>query len=65
VHQHATSGNKTFTGKYHINRLVHVEVFCEPKAAIEREKQIKRWKREKKIALVDSVNPAWKTIDVT
>jgi putative endonuclease len=62
--QHATANGGAFTSKYHVNRIVHVEVFEEPVAAIEREKQIKGWRREKKIVLVDRSNPKWRTIEL-
>ncbi len=58
--QHQASDDSTFTGKYNIRRLVHVEVADSPMDAIEREKQIKRWGRAKKIALIESLNPEWR-----
>ena len=54
--------NKTFAGfsaKYECNRLVWYEPFGLMVAAIPREKQIKRWNRAKKLALIDAMNPAW------
>jgi putative endonuclease len=51
-----------FTSKYNINRLVYFEVFGDVRTAIEREKQIKSWLREKKIALIEGVNPTWKDL---
>ncbi len=51
-----------FTSKYHIDRLVHFEVFGDVRAAIQREKQIKGWLRAKKVALIVSHNPAWKDL---
>ena len=51
--------SKGFTTKYKIERLVYFEKFGEVVYAIAREKQLKRWRREKKIALVKSTNPAW------
>jgi putative endonuclease len=50
---------KGFTAKYKIERLVYFEVFGEITNAIEREKQLKSWRREKKISLIKSINPAW------
>ena len=46
-----------FTKRYHVHKLVYFEEFSEMNDAIAREKQIKGWKREKKDALIDSVNP--------
>ncbi|MFZ0708142.1 MAG: GIY-YIG nuclease family protein [Candidatus Korobacteraceae bacterium] len=46
-----------FTARYRVERLVHVEVFGEVTAAIAREKELKAWRREKKIALIRAINP--------
>ena len=51
-----------FTSLYNINRLVHYEVFGDIRAAIAREKQIKGWRRTKKIALIESSNRDWKDL---
>ena len=48
-----------FTKHYKIHRLVYVESFSDVRYAITREKQIKSWRREKKIALIKERNPAW------
>ena len=48
-----------FTAKYKIERLVYFEAYGEISEAIAREKQLKSWRREKKIALIKSSNPAW------
>jgi len=48
-----------FTAKYKVNRLVYFEQYDDIGAAIAREKQLKNWRREKKIALVRSTNPGW------
>lgn len=48
-----------FTQRYNITRLVYLEEFNGPLAAIAREKQLKRWSRAKKIALIESMNPEW------
>src|SRR5579864_9152471 len=48
-----------FTDRYKIHRLVYVESFSDVQYAIRREKQIKSWRREKKIALIKQTNPAW------
>ncbi len=57
--QHKTHICKGFTDKYNINRLVYVETFSDPLSAITREKQIKKWNRNKKIDLIESINPDW------
>ena len=48
-----------FTARYNVHKLVYFETTSDVKAAIEREKQLKSWKRQRKNELVDSVNPAW------
>ena len=53
------SGECEFTTRYRINRLVYFEVTGNVRSAIEREKQIKSWRRAKKLALISAVNPGW------
>jgi len=48
-----------FTTQYHIHRLVHFEQHDDPAHAIAREKEIKGWRREKKVALIERSNPTW------
>ena len=48
-----------FTDSYNVTRLVYFESFDDIRNAIDREKQIKRWRREKKVALVSRFNPSW------
>jgi putative endonuclease len=48
-----------FTRKYGVERLVHVEQTCDVLAAIRREKEIKGWRRSKKVALIEKSNPRW------
>jgi putative endonuclease len=48
-----------FTSKYNLKRLVYFEETVDVNAAIAREKQIKGWLRKKKVALIESQNPAW------
>src|SRR3989442_650578 len=48
-----------FTARYGITRLVHVEEFTDPKQAISREKQLKGWRRSKKLRLIERLNPDW------
>ena len=50
---------ESFTRRYRIARLVYFEVTSNPSAAIAREKQIKGYRRSKKTALVERMNPAW------
>ena len=48
-----------FTSKYNITQLAYYEAHPTAASAIEREKQLKGWKREKKIALIERLNPRW------
>ena len=48
-----------FTSRYRIERLVFFETWGHIRDAIHREKQIKGWRRSKKVALIESKNPTW------
>ena len=51
-----------FTSKYHVTRLVYFEPFNDVRDAIAREKQLKRWRRDKKIVLIEGTNPNWRDL---
>ena len=51
-----------FTKEYAVRRLVYFENYDDVRNAIHREKQLKGWRREKKIALIERMNPAWKDL---
>ena len=51
-----------FTRKYKLKKLVYGEEYSDPREAIAREKQIKSWRREKKITLIESQNPKWRDL---
>lgn len=51
-----------FTEKYNVGRLVYYEVTPDVNSAISREKQIKAFRREKKLALIQQMNPSWKDL---
>jgi putative endonuclease len=54
----ANKGNsKTFTGRYNACYLLYFEVFNNPTEGIAREKEIKGWRRDKKIGLIQTTNP--------
>jgi putative endonuclease len=59
VQQHKDKTHPGFTSKYNINKLVYYEECPDAYTAIEREKQIKGWIRNKKIVLIESENPNW------
>jgi putative endonuclease len=57
--EHAeNNGNpKTFAGKYYCHNLVYYEHFSDINYAIAREKELKKWSRSKKVALISKMNP--------
>jgi putative endonuclease len=59
VLQHKDGDVEGFTKKYRCDRLVYWESFDEVIKAINREKQLKGWRRSKKITLIESTNPRW------
>ena len=60
--EHKSKTAEGFTSDYNCCRLVYFETYDDPARAIAREKQIKRWRREKKIALIEKKNPFWKDL---
>lgn len=65
VYQHKTKVHPNgFTARYNIDRLVHIETFDNIHDAIAREKQIKSWRRSKKVTLIESQNPTWKDLSL-
>ena len=59
THQHREHIVKGFTDKYRVDLLVYFETYDDLNTAIAREKQLKRWKRSWKIALIEKDNPNW------
>jgi putative endonuclease len=57
--EHKTGATPGFTSRYHLTRLVYFERHQSIASAIEREKQLKGWKRDRKVALIESANPRW------
>lgn len=62
IYEHKNKVVKGFTEKYNVNKLVYFEETGDVLSALTREKEIKKWRREKKDALVVSVNPEWKDL---
>ena len=62
VLQHKSGEYEGFTQRYKVNRLVHFEVFQYVNNAIARETEIKKWRREKKVALLEANNPTWEDL---
>ena len=59
MYEHKNGVSDGFTKKYSVHNLVYFEESSDANAAIRREKQIKGWRRDKKIALIESNNPDW------
>jgi putative endonuclease len=62
ISQHKMDSIEGFTKKYKVHRLVYYETFDYVLNAIRREKQLKGWRREKKIALIEKSNPRWQDL---
>ena len=62
VGEHKMGSGSCFAAKYKLDRLVYFERFEDIHNALEREKRIKGWLRIKKIALIVSMNPAWRDL---
>jgi putative endonuclease len=62
VYQHKQGAGSEFTSKYQVNRLIYYEAYGQVADALAREKQIKGWRRQKKIDLIESLNPKWKDL---
>ena len=63
VYEHKTHADpKSFTSKYNVHKLVYFEETTDVRVALEREKQLKKWRRDKKNFLVETMNPEWKDL---
>ena len=60
--EHRNDVVEGFTKRYHVHKLVYYESTTDVQAAIEREKQLKKWRRTKKNELIESVNPTWQDL---
>ncbi len=59
IYQHRNKLIKGFTEKHNINKLVYFEQTNDINSAIAREKEIKKWRREKKNTLIENMNKTW------
>jgi putative endonuclease len=59
VREHRSGEFPGYTIRYSVERLIVLEIFSDIRVAIAREKELKAWRREKKLALIHAVNPAW------
>jgi putative endonuclease len=62
TYEHKNNIIKGFTEKYSVHLLVYYEIHSEVYNAIVREKQLKKWKRDWKIELINKMNPEWKDL---
>lgn len=62
VWQHKQHEIEGFTKDYPVDRLLYWFSFDDVRNAIDREKQLKGWRREKKVALIESINPRWEDL---
>ncbi len=62
VKEHKDKYNKGFTSKYNLCKLIYFEISDSIEVAILREKQLKNWKRQWKIDLIQSINPSFKDL---
>jgi putative endonuclease len=59
VHEHKTKIIPGFASRYRVDRLVWFECYDDPLSVITREKDIKKWRRDWKIRLIEDTNPDW------
>jgi putative endonuclease len=59
VHEHKSKAAPGFASRYGVDRLVWFECYEDPGSAIEREKEIKKWRRDRKVRLIEESNPDW------
>jgi len=64
LYEHKNKLIPAFTHKYNIDRLLYVETYTNPDSAIAREKQLKKWRRQKKLNLIKSRNPDLKDLSI-
>jgi len=65
IHQHRSGTVPGFTSRYAVHRLVRFEIFDDMANAIAREKQLKAWRRDWKVALIETDNPFWEDLAIT
>jgi putative endonuclease len=58
-HEHRTKAIDSFTARYGIDKLVWFEIYDDAISAIAREKELKKWRRDWKIRLIEEKNPGW------
>lgn len=62
IHEHKNEAADGFTKKYGIKTLVYYEVFDDYENSLFREKQLKKWRRQSKMKLIENANPEWEDL---
>jgi putative endonuclease len=62
IYEHKHKIVEGFSSKYNLSKLVYFETFEDSLLAITREKELKKWRREKKDELISTKNPEWKDL---
>ena len=64
LYEHRNGLVEGFTKKYNVHKLVYYEHTSDVYSAISREKQLKKWRREKKNQLIEAMNPQWRDLSL-
>jgi putative endonuclease len=59
VYEHKTKAVPGFTKRYNVDRLIWFEIYDDALTAIAREKELKKWRRDWKVRLIEESNPNW------
>ena len=62
IYEHKQKTTPGFTARYNVDRLVWFECYDDPQTAIEREKELKKWRRAWKINLIENENSDWRDL---
>ena len=62
IYEHRIKAVPSFTSRYNITRLVWFEIYDDPVSANSREKELKKWKRDWKVKLIEVQNPQWEDL---
>ena len=65
MYEHKNKLGQGFTAKYNLNKLVYYKETNDVGVALHREKEIKKWRRDKKNALIVALNPTWQDLSKT
>jgi len=64
IFEHKNKKFDSFSKKYNIGKLVYFEIYEDAYTAISREKQLKNWRRDKKVRLIELQNPNWCELNI-